>query len=201
MALSARFEAALAYAAHLHAGQTRKGSEIPYIGHLLGVTSIVLQNGGDEDQAIAALLHDAAEDQGGVETLEQIRGRFGDTVADIVAGCTDSWTTPKQPWRARKEAYIAHLAHASQAELMVAAAETLHTARTILSDYRVMGEAVWARFTGRKQGTLWYYHTLVEALRTHYSSPVVEELARVVSELEALVASATETAEDDDNDA
>jgi (p)ppGpp synthase/HD superfamily hydrolase len=199
MALSARFEEALAFAARLHAGQTRKGSEIPYIGHLLGVTSIVIQYGGDEDQAIAALLHDAVEDQGGVETLEQIRGRFGDAVADIVAGCTDSWTTPKRPWRARKEAYIAHLAHASQAELLVAAADKLHNARTVLSDYRVMGEAVWSRFTGRKEGTLWYYHALVEALRAQYPSPVVEELARVVSELEVLVASATELAEDDDD--
>jgi (p)ppGpp synthase/HD superfamily hydrolase len=199
MALSARFEEALAFAARLHAGQTRKGSEIPYIGHLLGVTSIVIQYGGDEDQAIAALLHDAVEDQGGVETLEQIRGRFGDAVADIVAGCTDSWTTPKRPWQARKEAYIAHLAHASQAELLVAAADKLHNARTVLSDYRVMGEAVWSRFTGRKEGTLWYYHALVEALRAQYPSPVVEELARVVSELEVLVASATELAEDDDD--
>jgi (p)ppGpp synthase/HD superfamily hydrolase len=199
MALSARFEEALAYAAHLHAGQTRKGTEIPYIGHLLGVTSIVLQNGGDEEQAIAALLHDAAEDQGGRDTLVQIRGRFGDRVADIVAGCTDAWTTPKPPWRARKEAYIGHLAHASQAELLVSAADKLHNARTILNDYRVVGEAVWERFTGRKKGTLWYYHALVEALRTRYPSPVVEELARVVAELDALVASASEAAEDDDD--
>jgi (p)ppGpp synthase/HD superfamily hydrolase len=199
MSLSTRFEEALAYAAHLHAGQTRKGSDIPYIGHLLGVTSIVIQYGGDEDQAIAALLHDAAEDQGGRDTLAQIRGRFGDAVADIVAGCTDSWTTPKPPWQARKEAYIAHLAHASQAELLVASADKLHNARTILSDYRVVGEAVWDRFTGRKTGTLWYYHALVDVLRTHYPSPVVEELARVVSELDALVASATEAAEDDDD--
>jgi (p)ppGpp synthase/HD superfamily hydrolase len=201
MALSARFEEALVYAARLHAGQTRKGTDIPYIGHLLGVTSIVLQNGGDEDQAIAALLHDAVEDAGGVETLEQIRSRFGEAVAGIVAGCTDSWTTPKPEWRPRKEAYIAHLAHASQDELLVAAADKLHNAQTILNDYRVMGEAVWDRFTGRKEGTLWYYHTLVDTLRARYPSPVVEELARVVSELEALVAPATETAEDDDDDA
>ena len=197
MALSARFEEALAYAAHLHADQTRKGTEIPYVGHLLGVTSIVIQYGGGEDQAIAALLHDAAEDQGGVETLAQIRDRFGDAVADIVAGCTDSWTMPKPPWRARKEAYIAHLTHASQTELLVSAADKLHNARAILSDYRGTGEAVWDRFTGRKTGTLWYYHALVDALRAHYPSPVVEELARVVSDLDALVASATKAAEDD----
>lgn len=199
MSLSTRFEEALAYAAHLHAGQTRKGSDIPYIGHLLGATSIVIQYGGNEDQAIAALLHDAAEDQGGRDTLAQIRGRFGENVADIVAGCTDSWTVPKPPWRARKEAYIAHLGQASQAELLVSAADKLHNARTILSDYRVVGEAVWDRFTGRKKGTLWYYHALVDALRTYYPSPVVEELARVVSELDALVASATKAGEDDDD--
>ena len=107
--LSARFEDALAYAAHLHAGQPRKDTAIPYVAHLLAVCSLVLEDGGDEDEAIAALLHDGPEDAGGHETLEEIRRRFGDRVADIVADCSDTFETPKPPWRERKEAYLAHL--------------------------------------------------------------------------------------------
>jgi GTP pyrophosphokinase len=188
VALSRRFQEALTFAAQLHAGQTRKGTGIPYISHLLGVTSIVLEHGADEDEAIAALLHDAVEDAGGVDTLEKIRSRFGNTVAEIVAGCTDAWTDPKPPWRARKEAYIAHLQIASPSELLVSAADKLHNARTILNDYRVLGEDIWKRFNGGKTGTLWYYRSLVEVLQSRYSSPLVDELDRVVCELERLVA-------------
>lgn len=187
MDLSNRFEEALLYAAQLHAGQTRKGTDIPYISHVLGVTSIVLQHGGDEDQAIAALLHDGPEEAGGRAILEEIRRRFGDRVAGIVEGCTDSWTTPKLPWRERKEAYVAHVRTAPAEELLVSAADKLHNVRTIVSDYRVVGESIWSRFTRGKQGSLWYYRALAEVLQARFSSPLVEELDRVVTELESLV--------------
>jgi (p)ppGpp synthase/HD superfamily hydrolase len=186
MTLSARFEEALILAARWHAGQVRKETTIPYIAHLLGVASLVLEQGADEDEAIAALLHDAVEDQGGVVALEEIRRRFGDGVAEIVAGCTDAWTTPKPPWRERKEAYIAHLRQASASVRLVSAADKLHNARSILADYRVLGDALWSRFNGGKEGTLWYYRALVETLQAADPTPLVEELDRVVSEIERL---------------
>jgi (p)ppGpp synthase/HD superfamily hydrolase len=191
MTLTARFEEALVLAVRLHAGQTRKGTDTPYISHLLAVAGIVLEHGASEDEAIAALLHDAAEDQGGRATLEKIRDRFGETVAEIVAGCTDSWTIPRPPWRMRKKAYVAHLRGASASVRLVSAADKLHNARTILADYRALGESLWSRFNGGRKGTLWYYRTLVDVLRDTGPPPIVEasiieELDRVVSELERL---------------
>jgi (p)ppGpp synthase/HD superfamily hydrolase len=174
----------------LHATQTRKGSGVPYITHLLGVASIALEYGANEDEAIAALLHDAIEDQGGSATREEIRRRFGDTVTEIVDGCTDSDTTPKPPWRQRKEVYIAHLPTASASVHLVSAADKLHNARSILKDYRLLGESVWDRFKGGKSGTLWYYRSIVEAFQQAESTPLIDELDRVVSELEQLVANA-----------
>jgi (p)ppGpp synthase/HD superfamily hydrolase len=184
--LSGRFEDALVLAAQVHRDQVRKGTTIPYISHLLAVASIALQYGASEDEAIAALLHDAAEDQGGEPILNEIRQRFGDAVAEIVEGCTDSWTTPKPPWRQRKEAYIAHMREASASVCLVAAADKLHNAQTILSDYRALGESLWSRFNGGKDGTLWYYRSLVEALHSGGPRLLVGELARVVSEIEHL---------------
>jgi GTP pyrophosphokinase len=191
MTLTTRFEEALVLAVRLHAGQTRKGTDTPYISHLLGVTGIVLEHGASEDEAIAALLHDAAEDQGGRATLEKIRDRFGETVAEIVAGCTDSWTIPRPPWRMRKKAYIAHLRDASASVRLVSAADKLHNARTILADYRALGESLWSRFNGGREGTLWYYRALVGVLRDTgpaqvVEASIIEELDRVVSELERL---------------
>ena len=183
--LSERFTEALIYATGLHATQTRKGSGIPYIAHLLGAASIALEYGANEDEAIAALLHDAVEDQGGAATREEIRRRFGDAVTEIVDGCTDAETIPKPPWRQRKEAYIAGIGAASRSVLLVSAADKLHNARSILKDYRASGECVWERFKGGKEGSLWYYRALVEAFRSAAgSTPLVEELDRVVSELE-----------------
>ena len=184
MILSQRFIDALTFATTLHANQIRKGSGVPYISHLLGVTSIALEHGANEDEAIAALLHDAIEDQGGVATREEIRRRFGDTVTEIVNGCTDADTTPKPPWQQRKEAYIAHIPTASTSVRLVSAADKLHNARSILTDYYIVGEAVWKRFQGGKEGTLWYYRSLVVAFRQAGSSPLIDELERVVSELE-----------------
>jgi len=186
--LSARFEKALVFATQLHAKQTRKGTSIPYIAHLLAVTSIVLEHGANEDEAIAALLHDAIEDQGGAATREDIRRRFGDTVVAIVDGCTDAEVIPKPPWRARKEAYIAHVREAPASVRLVSAADKLHNARTILADYRQLGDSLWQRFNGGKEGTLWYYRSMVNAFRAAGTTPLVEELDRVVSEIERLAA-------------
>lgn len=184
--LTERFVRAVAYAARLHAKQKRKGTERPYIGHLLGVASIVLAHGGDEDAAIAALLHDVVEDQGGRPRLGEIRRKFGARVTHMVDGCTDSYTDPKPPWLARKKEYLARLPQAPADVRLVSAADKLHNAREILADYRQVGEAVWDRFYGRKEGTLWYYRALVETFRQVGSNALVEELDHVVTELERL---------------
>jgi GTP pyrophosphokinase len=186
--LGPRFVEALGFAASLHRAQMRKGTGIPYVSHLLAVASIALENGAGEDEAVAALLHDAVEDQGGAPTLAEIRRRFGDRVADIVAGCTDTDVVPKPPWRGRKEAYVAHVAFASASVRLVSAADKLHNARSILADYRLHGEEVWGRFTGGRSGTLWYYRALVNAFLAHGSSPLLDELERTVAELERLAA-------------
>jgi GTP pyrophosphokinase len=186
MTLSTRFEEALLFATHIHAGQVRKGTNTPYIAHLMAVAAIVLEQGATEDETIAALLHDAAEDQGGRATLEEIRNRFGEVVADIVEDCTDSWTTPRPPWRARKEAFLARLRDASASVCLVSAADKLHNARTILTDYRTLGESLWSRFNGGKEGTLWYYRAVVAVLRDSGPVPLVDELERVVSKIELL---------------
>jgi (p)ppGpp synthase/HD superfamily hydrolase len=184
--LSPRFEDALVYAARIHAGQKRKGKDVPYIAHLLGVTGIALEVGADEDQAIAALLHDAVEDQGGEKQHQQIQKRFGDRVARIVADCSDSWILPKPPWQGRKEAYLQHLLQVSPDSMLVSCADKLDNARTILEDYRQVGEVVWDRFTGGREGTLWYYRALVERFRAAGLVVLVDELDLVVSELEKL---------------
>ena len=184
--LTARFTEALMYATTLHATQRRKGANVPYIAHLLGVTALVLEDGGDEDEAIAALLHDAVEDQGGQETLAAIRQRFGERVARIVVGCTDADTIPKPPWRGRKEQYIAHLRHAPPDVRRVSLADKLHNARAILRDLRLDGDAIWDRFKGGKEGTYWYYRTLSAVFRETDSGPNADELARVVAEMDAL---------------
>lgn len=188
---SERFTDALTFVAQLHATQSRKGGDVPYIAHLLGVASIALEYGANEDEAIAALLHDAIEDQGGAATREEIRRRFGETVTQIVDGCTDSDTIPKPPWRQRKEAYIAHIPKASASVLLVSAADKLYNSWSILKDYRLIGDAVWERFQGGKDGTLWYYRSLVEAFHTTGSTPLIDEFERVVDELENLVATSS----------
>lgn len=182
-----RFEEALVYAAQLHARQRRKGGDTPYVGHLLAVAALVIEHGGDENQAIAALLHDAIEDQGGEPTRREIARRFGDDVAAIVEGCTDADTVPKPPWRDRKEKYIEHLKTLPERVRLVSAADKLHNARSILGDYRDVGEEVWHRFQGRKDGTLWYYREIVAVLRSGPPNRIVAELERTVAELESLV--------------
>src|SRR5215831_5244587 len=146
--LTHRFDEAFQYAHGLHRTQTRKGTTVPYISHLMAVAALVIEHGGDEDQAIAALLHDAAEDQGGLATLGDIERRFGAKVAEIVSDCSDACTEPKPEWRARKKAYLAKLSTKPKCSLLVSLADKVHNAEAILYDYRVLGDRLWARFTG-----------------------------------------------------
>jgi len=182
--LDQRFLDALAYATKLHAQQARKGTRVPYVAHLLGVASIVLAEGGDEDMAIAALLHDAVEDQGGKPTLHEIERRFGKRVASLVKACTDADTVPKPPWKDRKTRYIAAIRHEPADARLISAADKLHNARDILADYRQHGDEVWKRLRGGREGTLWYYRSLVDAFRAAGGNRLVDELDRVVTELE-----------------
>jgi (p)ppGpp synthase/HD superfamily hydrolase len=184
--LSQQFEKALLYATRIHRGQLRKKSKIPYIAHILGVTAISLEYGADETEAIGALLHDAVEDCGGAKRLRDIERKFGKAAARIVDGCTDTDQIPKPPWRERKEKYIAHLDKASAATRLVSASDKLHNARAILRNLREEGDELWSRFNGGKEGTLWYYRSIVTAFRKHGKNELVDELQRVVSEIEAL---------------
>ena len=187
MQLSQCFTEALVYTTALHHEQNRKVSGSPYVAHLLRVAGIVLEYGATEDEAIAALLHDAIEDQGGATTREEIRCRFGDQVAAMVEGCTDADTTPKPPWRKRKEAHVDELRHASASVRLIVAADKLDNARSLLQEYRIRGERLWDYFHGRRDGTLWYYRAMVDALRAADTSPLVDEVARTVGEIERIV--------------
>ena len=186
MTLTPQFEQALVFASELHRNQTRKGSGTPYVAHLLSVCATVLEQGGTEDEALAALLHDAVEDQGGDSARRQIQGRFGAEVAAIVVGCSDTDQDPKPPWRQRKEAYLEHLPHAPDSVRLVSAADKLHNARSILQDYRQVGEALWERFRGGRDGTLWYYRSLVAVFKERGPARLAGELARVVDEVQRL---------------
>ena len=183
--LGPRFLRAFSFAAEKHAGQTRKASTTPYIAHLMGVASLVLEFGGEEDLAVAALLHDVVEDCGGAPMLKEVRGWFGSRVAKIVEGCTDSDTIPKPPWRERKETYIRHLKRADAATRLVSAADKLNNVRSILSDYREVGESIWARFHGGREGTLWYYRALLQEFLRRRPNRLIRELELAVRELEA----------------
>lgn len=188
--LTDRFIDAVDFATRLHDTQLRKGSGVPYMAHLLAVASLVLEADGSEDEIIAALLHDGPEDQGGLKTLEEIRVRFGEDVAGIVAECSDSFDVQKPPWRARKLAYLQRLESASPSALLVSCADKLHNARSIVWDYRLIGDELWARFQGGREGTLWYYRALVEQYGKREGPPsIFIELNRTVSELEALTIS------------
>ena len=181
MTLSPDFTEALAFATSLHNSQLRKGTQIPYMAHLLAVAGLVLEYGGTEDEAIAALLHDAVEDQGGRAAL----------AAGIVESCSDTDVEPKPEWRERKERYLLHLAQASPSVLLVSAADKLHNATAILRDYRNLGDAIWGRFKGGSTGTLWNYRALVQTYLAVGNPSIVQDLNRVVTELEDAVASST----------
>lgn len=187
MKLSAKFEEALIYATRLHGDQTRKKTGIPFVAHILGVTAITLEYGGNETEAIAALLHDTVEDCGGTERLIDIRQRFGNDVARIVEGCTDTVEDPKPPWMERKKAYVAHLKDSDSSTRLVSASDKLHNTRALLAELRRHGVEVFERFAGNKEGTLWYYRALVTAFREHGDhSDLIGELDRVVTEIERL---------------
>ena len=178
--LGGRLDDAFRYAHEVHANQTRKGTASPYISHLMGVSSIVMDDGGTEDEAIAALLHDAAEDHGGRARLGDIRQRFGDAVAKMVEDCTDSWDEPKRPWAERKREYVQHARTLPPSSLRVSAADKVHNAYAILRDLRNIGEAVWDRFDATPDDVMAYYEGLVRAYREAGGGRLVDELDRIV---------------------
>ena len=179
---------ALGYAAELHAGQFKRVDGQPYIAHLLRVTGIVIGAGGTRDEAIAALLHDAAEDQGGRPRLAEIRRLYGDEVAGIVDQCTDTYLRPKPSWRKRKEHYLSHLADSSAGALLVSLADKLDNVRAIVDAYRLDGEALWLRSGRRAEDVRWYYGELAGRFAQLRPGPLAEELQRVASELDRLIA-------------
>ncbi|KUI09961.1 phosphohydrolase [Mycolicibacterium acapulense] len=182
--LGPKFQEALGFAAELHRTQTRKASQVPYVGHLLSVAGLVIEADGTETEAIAALLHDAAEDQGGDATLVLIEERFGPEVAAIVEECSDTVVTPKPPWRERKQRYIEHLNTASDSTIRVSMADKLDNASAILRDLRRFGPKVWQRFnTDDPHEHLWYYRSLLEVYRRRSDSWLVDELSRVIETL------------------
>ena len=181
--LGVRLQQAFRYAAEKHAGQTRKKTAVPYLSHVMAVASLVLEAGGDEDMAIAALLHDVVEDCGGMPRLREIRRRFGKRVAKIVEGCTDSFTDPKPPWLERKQTYLERLKSEDSDIRLVSAADKLHNVRTVLTDYRQQGESTWKRFTGKREGTLWYYRALSDEFGRK-PNRLTRELEVAVTELE-----------------
>ena len=195
--LGDRFGGALGFAAELHRSQLRKGTDVPYVAHLLAVAAIAIEHGATEDEAIAALLHDSIEDQGpgypgGADALRAvIRERFGEAVLAIVEGCTDADTEPKPPWKERKTAYLAHLEKAEHSVLLVACADKLHNVRSTVADLARAADrdAFWKRFNGSRDGQLWYYRALGKIFLERFPGPLAEDLARAVLELTALAVS------------
>lgn len=185
--LSQRFDEAVRYAIDLHRSQVRKATSIPYVTHLFAVCSLVLEDAGTEDEGIAALLHDGPEDQGGEAVLHEIRAHFGAEVAEIVAGLSDAMPAPgetKAPWRARKEEYLRHLAGAPESVVRVSLADKLHNSRSIQTDLRADGEAVWDRFNAGRPEQAWYYGELLAIFERRLpASRNLPELRRVVGDL------------------
>lgn len=188
MQLSKRFMDAFAYAERVHSDQLRKGTSVPYLSHLMAVCSIALDHGADEDEAVASLLHDAVEDQGGDDRRAEIRALFGERVLEIVDQCSEKTIIPKPPWRERKEAYISHLRTAAHSAMLVSASDKIHNLRNITADYTEIGEAVWDRFNAGKDETLWYYKSLKEVFSSREDLPLAlrVELTRLVEALEGL---------------
>jgi len=182
--LGPRLQRAFRYAAEKHDGQTRKQSAVPYLSHLMAEASLVLEAGGDEDMAIAALLHDVVEDCGGMPRLREVRKQFGPRVARIVEGCTDSFGEPKPEWVERKKDYLREVKHADAETRLVSASDKLHNVRTVLADYRQHGEKIWKRFTGKREGTLWYYRALSDEYQRRGPNRITRELEIAVAQLE-----------------
>lgn len=190
--LSPRFALALQFANQIHATQARKGIGAPYISHLMAVSALVLEYGGDEDQAIAALLHDAAEDCGGRPMLDTVRVMFGDGVADIVECCTDTFDTPKPAWQPRKQAYIDRMRSEPQRARLVVTADKLHNLSNTLRDIRTQGPEAWrkamaATANGSAEKQTWYFKGCADALSKGWDNPLLDEFTRSVAELQTLV--------------
>ena len=186
---SKRFDEAVQFAIEVHRDDTRKGSGVAYVAHLFGVCSLVLEERGSEDQAIAALLHDAAEDHGGREMLDEIEGRFGREVMAIVEACSDTLEESKPAWHPRKEEYLRRLAEESEPALLVSLADKLYNARAIARDYRSVGDRLWERFSRGRDDQLRYYGSLREIFRRQKpSARMTHEFADVVDELDRLSA-------------
>ena len=181
--LTTKFEQALIYATQLHANQTRKVDKIPYISHLMSVSALILEAGGSEDEAIAGLLHDAVEDQGGKATREEIRQKFGETVVEIVDGCTETDITPKPPWKQRKIDYIDNIRNGSDSVKLVSLADKLHNARSLLIGYQNQGDKLWDYFSGSKEDKLWFYGELLEIYQQGNINFMTVELERILQEL------------------
>jgi (p)ppGpp synthase/HD superfamily hydrolase len=186
--LGERFVDALGYAARVHAGQRRANDGQPYVAHLLRVTGLVIQDGGPEDEAIAALLHDAVEDQGGLTRLKDIRDRYGEAVAEMVDECTDSYEDPKPPWRARKQRYLAELGGSSPGALRISVADKLDNVSSVIRAYRIDGEELWARWGKGPDDVRWYYGTLATRFAELRPGPLADALSRKVAELDRLLA-------------
>jgi GTP pyrophosphokinase len=185
--LGERFVDALGYATRVHSGQLRGSDDQPYIAHLLRVTGLAIQDGATEDEAIAALLHDAVEDQGGLERLADIRRRYGDAVADIVDECTDSYGEPRPPWRRRKEDYVGSLEGASEGALLVSLADKLDNLRGMIRGYRIRGNEQWEHTGKTAEDVRWYYGTLARRFRELRPGPLADELTRTFNELDSLL--------------
>jgi (p)ppGpp synthase/HD superfamily hydrolase len=188
--VSARLREAVDLAFRLHAGQTRRGSRAPYVFHPLAVAGLVADAGADEDQVIAALLHDAVEDAGGADTRAEIARRFGEDVARLVDACSDTDRTPKPPWRERKEAFLGRLRGEPARVRLIVTCDKLHNVRALVRDLRAVGPELWSRFRGGRDGTLWYYDEVTAALADGWGHPLRDELERAVRELREAAAHA-----------
>jgi (p)ppGpp synthase/HD superfamily hydrolase len=184
--LNGRFDQALLLASSLHRKQVRKASGVPYIAHLLAVASLVLEEGGSEDVAIAALLHDAAEDQGGEEILAEIASVFGLSVANWVRQASDAFEIPKPPWEIRKQHHLAEIPMADREARLIMLADKVHNARSILADYARVGPEVWNRFSAPRERTLWYYEALLDVFDSGLSPVLYETLRECVTRMKEL---------------
>jgi len=183
-----KYKEALIYAFKLHQKQKRKGTSIPYFFHLVSVSSLVIENGGNTDEAIAGLLHDAVEDQGGTKTLIYIKKKFGNKVAKIVDDCTDAIVIPKPPWYARKKLYLSKLKDKSQSSLLVSICDKYHNISSIIDDHERVGKKIWNRFNAKPKDIYWYYNSLYLNYKKHLNNHKVllKKYASLVKELKKI---------------
>jgi (p)ppGpp synthase/HD superfamily hydrolase len=186
--LTEDIDKAFAYARKIHNNQKRNRTTIPYLSHLMSVSALVMEHGGNEEQAIAALLHDTLEDGGDADKIsKEIQHMFGDKVLSMVRELSDTEEQPKPPWKERKETYIAHIEEISDDALVVSMCDKLHNLKTIVWDFHVIGDEIFERFKGKKEGTIWYYTTLTEKYKKILETRPNVQLSRIVFELEGLL--------------